>query len=392
MALDIPRLTEQMLAVSESAAARRREQAELVALARRWLTEYAHEGARLCAHAPAVRAAVPTEEPFDTRGALPAAPAEFTAIGVDGSTVEPDAHAFAWYYVINVGSLVYRHGSGETPQASSEPLLGYRDEDLYEDGQLVEGNLLDVRRDLAEITRLADLCAAERQRSEGVWHPILALVDGTLVLWVLEDRFQGWQQVKVAQYLEQLDRIRGAGAAVAAFTSRPRRTEVTRLLYLASVGGDVNRFNQEPNPLEHVPDRVVFETLPAGARSALFISPQPINQFYYARAGHAVYFFYVNLADVGQEPVIARVEVPEWVARAAELLRFVHAAVVAQARITGDYPYVLARADELAFISGAEREALEQMIGAALLRAGLQAAPSPKAYYKALTRQGRRRR
>jgi hypothetical protein len=70
----------------------------------------------------------------------------------------------------------------------------------------------------------------------------------------------------------------------------------------------------------------------------------------------------------------------------------VHASVVAQARITGDYPYVLARADELAFISGPERRALDDMVTTALLRAGIPSALSPKAAYKELTRQPRRRR
>ena len=63
--------------------------------------------------------------------------------------------------LINIGSLVYRHGSGEAPSPQSEPVLGYTEKDVYEDGMLVAGNLLDVRRDLAEIGSLADLCAAE---------------------------------------------------------------------------------------------------------------------------------------------------------------------------------------------------------------------------------------
>ena len=66
-------------------------------------------------------------------------------------------------------------------------------------------------------------------------------------------------------------------------------------------------------------------------------------------------------------------------------------AIIAQARILGDYPYALARADELAFISGREREAFSEMVTTALMRAGVPPALSPKAYYKTLTRQGRRK-
>jgi len=384
MTLELSRLTQPVQAMGEHLAARRRRQADLVTTARHWLAQYADQGERLRHPARAVRAAIPTDEPFDATHPLPSVPEQFTVLGADGSQIQPDRHGLAFYYVINVGSLVYRHGSGETPLAHSEPVLGYTEDDVYEGGWPVEGNLLDVRRDLAEVTCLADLCADQPG-------PSVALVDGTLVLWVLEDRSLAWQRAKVAAYLEQLSRIRAAGAAVAAFTSRPRRTEVTRLLHLANAGGDASLAGQQPNPLEHLPDRVVFECLPAGARSALFVSPQPINHEYYEPEGHAVHFFYLNLAEEEHDPVIARVELPAWVAEDAGRLALVHGAIVAQARITGDYPYVLARADELAFISGRERETFSQMVTTALLRAGVHSALSPKAYYKTLTRQGRRK-
>jgi hypothetical protein len=143
--------------------------------------------------------------------------------------------------------------------------------------------------------------------------------------------------------------------------------------------------------LEHLPDRAVFESLPPGARSALFISPSSINHDYYQPAGHVIHFFYLNLAEEGSDPAIARIELPAWVAEDADRLVLVHGTIFAQARITGDYPYALARADEMAFISGPERETFEEMITTALLRAGVRSALSPKAYYKTLTRRGRKK-
>jgi len=383
--LELSRLTGQVRAMGEELAARERQFADLVELAHRWLAQYADQGERLRHPARAIRAAIPTGEALDAVHPLPAIPERFTVIAADGSQIQPDRHGVALYYLINVGSLVYRHGSSEAPEAHSEPILGYTEADMYENGLLVGGNLLDVRRDLAEITRLADLCAVEPPGST------MALVDGTLILWVLEDLPAEGRCAKVTAYLDQLDRIRKAGAAVAAFVSRPRRAEVTRLLYLASLDGDVNRATQEPNPLEHLPDRAVFEPLPPGARSALFVSPSPINYEYYHPAGHAVHFCYLNLAEEEHDPVIARVEVPAWVARDHDRLALVHGAVVAQARITGDYPYALARADELAYVSGPERAAFEEMVTTALLRVGVRSSLSPKAYYKSLTRRGRRR-
>jgi hypothetical protein len=311
---------------------------------------------------------------------LPEIPERFTVVAADGSQIQPDRHGATLYYVINVGSLVYRHGSGEAPEARSEATLGYTEEDLYERGILVSGNLLDIRRDLAELRRLADICEEERSG------PAVALVDGSIVLWVLRDRPAGARSDEVAAYLEQLERIRRAGASVGGFISRPSYDDVAGLLHLASLDGDTRAFQEQPNPLEHLPDRAIFATLAPGARSALFTSPKEINQRDYARQGHEVHFFYVNLAKEGEPPVVARVEVPAWVAGDRHRLNTIHGAVVDQGRITGDYPYALARADELAYVSSQERAALEDMVAKALMRAGMRAAPSPKAYYKRLTR------
>ena len=393
MTLELSKLAGQVQAMGRELAAREQQHADLVALARRWLAEYAEQGERLHHPAHAIRAAIPSDEPLDSRHPLPTIPQQLTVIGADGSQIQPDRHGVALYYLINVGSLVYRHGSGEAPQARSQSTLAHAEADMYENGLLVSGNLLDLRRDLAEITHLADLCVAEPSAVAGSGEPqrTVALVDGTLILWVLEDRSKEWKLAKVTAYLDQLQRIRESGAAVAAFTSRPRRTEVTRLLHLASLEGDAQRASQEPNPLERLPDRAVFNALPPGARSALFVSPASVNWEYYQPAGHGVHFFYLNLAEEGREPVIARVELPAWVAATPELLASVHTAIVAQARIAGDYPYVLARADELAYVSGQEREAFQDMVTTALLRAGVRTGMSPKAYYKTLTRQGRRK-
>lgn len=368
--------------MGEAVARRQRTYADLVDLARQWLFDYAEQGDKLRHPARSIQAAVPTEEPLDAVIPLPRIPERFTVVAADGSQIQPDRHGAALYFMINIGSLIYRHGSGEAPEARSEATLGYTEEDLYEHGIAVAGNLLDVRRDLAELKRLADVCEDEGS------DPTVALVDGSIVLWVLKDLPGGARRAKVSAYLDELDRIRRSGSLVGGFVSRPGYTEVTRLLYLASLDGDTKKAGEQPNPLEHLPDRAVFATLPPGARSALFVSPKQINYEHYGQRGHLTHFFYLNLAQEGKETVVARVEVPAWVAEDADKLSMLHAAVVAQARITGDYPYALARADELAYVSSQERAALEDMVMTALIQAGVQSLPSPKAYYKRLTRRG----
>ena len=387
MTLELSKLTTEVRAMGETLATRERKTADLVQLARQWLTEYADQNEALRHPARAMQtAAIPTREPLNLTPPLPPIPDKFTFIAADGTQIQPDSHEVAYYYLINVGSMVYRHGSGQAPEAHSRPTVGYSDDDIYDQGQPVSGNLLDIRRDLAEITTLAEL---SEDQSDGA--PVAAVVDGTLILWTLKDTPVAYQAEKARQYLDALDRIQAAGAGLAACISRPRRGEVARLLHLANVEGDPRRASEEPNPLQRLSDHAIFAALPPGARSALFVSPASINHDHYARAGHTVHFFYANLAAEGHEPAIARIEIPAWVAGDGDRLALVHAAIVAQARITGDYPYALVRADELAFISGPEREAFADMVTRSLLHAGVRATLSPKRHYKTLTRQGKRK-
>jgi hypothetical protein len=383
--LELSRLAEQMREMGQELATREEEVANLIAQAKQWLAQYADRGEQLRHPARAFHAAIPTDEPLDAQHPLPAIPERFTFIAADGAEIQPDSHETAYYYLINIGALVYRHGSEQTPEAHSRPTIGYTESDLYDHDQLVSGNLLDIKRDLAEITRLADLCAAEPASATTV-----AVVDGTLLLWTLRDTPQTYQRAKALDYVCQLDRIRETNAVVASFISRPRRSEVMRLLHLANEGGEVKQANEKLNPLHHLPDYAVFEMLPPGARSALFVSPSPINHDHYAPV-HTIHFFYLNVAAEGIPPAIARVEVPTWVADDTERLALVHGAIVAQARITGDYPYALVRADELAFISSPEREAFDDMVVSSLVRAGVSTALSPKKFFKTLTRQGKRK-
>lgn len=384
MTLELNRLTEAVEQMAEAMARREEGFAARLARARQWLEEFAHAGQDLRKSAETAGTAIPTDEPLNSVVPAPQAPPRFTAIGADGSTIPPDRHGTALYYLINIGSLVFRHGSGETPVAASEPHLAYRDEELYEGTMLISGALLDLRRDQAEIKHLARLVDME---PDG---PTLALVDGTLLLWALEQWPRSQQEREVQEYLAALGRIRRKGAAVAGFVSRPRHTEASRLLLLAGaeMGEEAARAAEEERV--PVPDQAIFSHLPAGCRSALFSSPSRINRDHYAPAGHEILFFYLNVAKEGEEAIVARVEVPRWVKETPELLNLVHAGIVAQSRIVGGYPYVLARADELAYISAAERQRLDEMVQTEMLRAGLRPALSPKAYYKSLTRTGRR--
>jgi hypothetical protein len=99
---------------------------------------------------------------------------------------------------------------------------------------------------------------------------------------------------------------------------------------------------------------------------------------------HRIGFFYLNVGDENQTE-IARVEAPGWVCGNPDLLNRLHGAVMAQCRLVTPYPYVLARAHELAVITTDERRQLESFVEAALLRHGIRGQPSQKAFLKSLT-------
>ena len=141
----------------------------------------------------------------------------------------------------------------------------------------------------------------------------------------------------------------------------------TALLYLAHLEPqerhDVQRLSD--TGFRGLTDRALFGLLQPGERSALFVRGTASNREYQAR-GQAIHFYYLNTgAD------LARVEVPEWVARQPAKLDLLHAAVYNQCLYNNGYPYILTRADELAVILGDERRVLEEMLMQAMVRNGL---------------------
>ena len=108
---------------------------------------------------------MPTDEPLEECTPLPPIDTEFTVVAADGTPINSDSHGASFYRIINICSMVYRHSSGMKPEVYTKPILGYCESDICEDGTLVAGNLLGLRRDIAEITQLADLCAAESKRT-----------------------------------------------------------------------------------------------------------------------------------------------------------------------------------------------------------------------------------
>lgn len=366
-----------------AAGATRRQQA-LPAL-RELLRLYADDQERLRALAESpvgreTRCALPGHEALDAAIPPPEAPTQATILAADGSQIYPDPHGLALYYAINVGSLVYRHGSGQAPEATSDAQVAYA---VDADGNLLTTEQLSARRDLAEIQKLADL--AEAEATDG---PLVALLDSTIGLRAWSGAIpQAEQEALQQSYLAQLDRIRLAGAMLAGVLSRSRQAGVVKLLDLARADGAQGA--PQPSPFRAITDQMLWGFLQPGERSALF----------FQEGTPPVSFFYLNTeppdwpGGPGAESEPARIEVPEWVALSPDRLDWVHSLVYDQCRINNGYPYALSRADELAIILNEEREGLETMLLQAMRRQGMGLPrPSPKAAQKRIARAPSRRR
>ena len=241
--------------------------------------------------------------------------------------------------------------------------------------------MVNARRDVGELTRIADLALAESATM-----PTVALMDGLLALWVQTAAIPEAEQDRVQRdYLRQLDRLREAQLPIGAFLSRPRSTNLTQLAYLATFDDPDKALSSVMNDrgpaFKGLRDTTVLATwLQPGQRSALFEVAPAWNTTYRDR-GHSIHFFYVNVGTATQ-PEIARIEVPVWIAQDQAAVGLLHAAIVEQCKVSPGYPYVLARAHEIAVVTNAERAEFEKMIATQLTRQGLEAQPSEKAQQK----------
>jgi hypothetical protein len=322
-------------------------------------------------------------EPLDCAIDPLALPAQCSIVAGDGSQIYPDSHGIALYYLINIGTIAFRHGSGQAPLVNTYPTVSNQT-DWLEDDEPISGPMVNAWRDVGELTRITELALAE-----SVNLPTVALMDGLLALWVQKADIPQVEQDRTQRdYLRQLDWLREAELPIGAFLSRPRSTNIVQLAYLTEFKGDREKAlsfvtDGKGVAFKGLRDTTVFAgMLQPGQRSALF-EVAPAWNTTYRDHGHGIYCFYINVG-MPTQAIIARVEVPVWVAHDRAAVDLLHAAIVQQCQISVGYPYVLARAHEIAVVSNAERAEFERMIAMQLTRLGVEAQLSEKAQQKSL--------
>ena len=226
----------------------------------------------------------------------------------------------------------------------------------------------------------------------------MALLDGTLAFWDLQ---RGNYPRYVAECLvgqrfqTALARLRAASTnrrpvAVAAYTSRPRTTEVAgalRLMLCEQADADCNHLCTARHSdltscdgAAGFDDRDLFELLlEPGRRSPLYRSSHLAARFALglATGQEWSHFYYLN---GGSE--IARVEVPDWLVEDPELLALSHVMLVKQCELGMGYPVAISEAHEQAVISGHDREEFRRLTLMLLEQRGLPTPESAKATSK----------
>jgi hypothetical protein len=276
-----------------------------------------------------------------------------------------------------------RYGADPFAELASEPSLYFDPDDTFISHGArrvpIQERHLSARRAGEEIAKAADLAAT--------WDedllPLVVLADGTLALWVLEERPDDFlRKALVEPYVEQLRRIRDLDRPLASYISRPRAIGVSALLQAGGCEGRLGGCQacatgaDEPCVFVQLADRDLFAWLAPGERSALFemTLPAGLTEFY----GELVpRFFYLN---VGSE--IARVEVPPWTAEGPAQLGQVQAVILDQCDKGLGYPNVLARADKQAVVTVQDRQAFAYLHDALLAREGAPTRPSEKLHSK----------
>jgi hypothetical protein len=343
------------------------------------------------------RGAAPPDAPYDeilpTRVTRPALPPLATVIASDGSQIYPDRHTYPKYYLLNIGLFTYYHGIDRRPDQFTLPQLYYTGKALRDSRKrLINRRTVDARRSVREVEELSKI-AWQLREEEGA---LITFVDNRLLFFVGND-VTGGDKIMYS-YQKSLVRLHRAGAILGGYVDSPQDSrQVIRLLHLLSL---------EESAIQHAPMRSLgkFESLTdimlfrkvlkPGERSAILTPNSPTNLEYKLKFGddYEIAFFFVNVArDI--RPHIARVDMPMWVARDKAKVDALHAAVVQQCAIQGNkpYPYALTRADELAYVSGKDREKLEELIRIEMRKHHATASITPKLSSKFIARGFKRR-
>ncbi|MBD2693965.1 DNA double-strand break repair nuclease NurA [Anabaena catenula] len=310
-------------------------------------------------------------EPLETCITIPVPPKVHTVIATDGSQIAPNHHEIAYCYLLNIGRVVLHYGQNRHPLLDSLPEVFYRPEDLYVSRQwgIRTEEWMSHRRTASETTVLAELACAAKTEA-----PALAMVDGSLIYWFLEQLPMDARDRILPPILEAWQQMRAAQIPIMGYLSASRNIEAMNFLRLLACPHPVpDCVSHCPNQLEYVPckifdslrDTTLWTTqLLPGQRGPLWRSNNRILELY---EDQTIYFCYVH---VGTE--IARIEIPAWVAENTIMFDQALGLMLAQVQKGYGYPVAIAEAHNQAVVRGGDKARFFALLEQQMIKAGIK--------------------
>ncbi len=296
-------------------------------------------------------------------------------LATDGSQIAPSRHESVYCYLINVGRVAITYGTGTYPLLDSVPEVYYQPEHLYRGKQwgMSTEDWIKWQRVIAEAQALADLATSLGEAEQAL--PTLALMDGSLIYWELENLPRPARQEILPPLWSAWHTLRSRRIPLVGYISAPRAIESVNFLRLPACP------HATPDCSVHCPD-LELEKLPCGRvhplrDASLWGQLLEVGQFsplWQSRAEilkeyppeHTIYFGYFHL---GNE--IARLEMPAWTACDPHLFPLALQIVLAQVAKGAGYPVALAEAHNLAVVSSGDRRQFFLILQRHLQQAGI---------------------
>ncbi len=290
----------------------------------------------------------------------PATP-PYTVYAVDGSQIYPDHHleGVACCLVHAAGCRLH-YGARSSATFFSEPHIYVPA--LLEAQQLAfAADTVDMLREAHEFDLLARTASFGKQNDREA--PVVALFDGNLLFWHLEEKSASVRKVFLDRYCASLQQLYEQRIPVAGYLSAPRFRDLAYLVQVGMTAEGIfagieptqrHMFEQAITSLTDV--ELLTNILDAGERTAIFQGNSALTECYPTHLRPC--FFYLQS---GSE--IVRVEIPRWVAQDAALVERVVAVCLDQSRKGNGYPVALAESHAQAVVKSADRDFFYNYIG-----------------------------
>ena len=285
----------------------------------------------------------------------------YTVYAVDGSQIYPDHHLEGVSCcLVHAAGCRLHYGAPSSATFFSEPHV-YVPALLEAQKLAFAADTVDMLREALEFDLLARTVSEGKQKDHEI--PVVALFDGNLLFWHLEEKSAHVRKLFLDRYCASLQMLYEQRIPVAGYLSATRFRD---LVYLVQVGMSADgatdwmaqtqreMIEQKITGLTDV--ELLTHILDEGERTPIFQSNSALTEYYptYLRPC----FFYLQS---GSE--VVRVEIPWWVAQDAALVERVVAVCLDQSCKGNGYPVALAESHAQAVVKSADRDFFYNYIG-----------------------------